>query len=93
MQGSCEHQFKVIDLTRLEIKPESAAAETDALTTRPSELLISVLPFIISFSQCSCVPRCRIGYLGLGVIAAAAVVFDLASEYASAKLIVTATLL
>ena len=25
-------------LTRLEIKPQSTAAETDALTTRPSEL-------------------------------------------------------
>ena len=31
--------FKVIGLTRLEIKPESTAPEADALTTRPSELL------------------------------------------------------
>ena len=32
--------FKVIGLTRLGIKPKSTAQETDALTTRPSELLI-----------------------------------------------------
>ena len=31
--------FKVIGLTRLGIKPQSTASETDALTTRPSELL------------------------------------------------------
>ena len=31
--------FKVIGLTRLEIKPESTAQQADALTTRPSELL------------------------------------------------------
>ena len=31
--------FKVIGLTRLGIKPKSAAPETDAITTRPSELL------------------------------------------------------
>ena len=31
--------FKVIGLTRLAIKPESAAPETDALTIWPSELL------------------------------------------------------
>ena len=31
--------FKVIGLTRLEIKPKSTAREADALTTRPSELL------------------------------------------------------
>ena len=30
--------FKVIGLTRLGIKPESTAQETDALTTRPSEV-------------------------------------------------------
>ena len=30
--------FKVIGLTKLGIKPESAAPEADALTTRPSEL-------------------------------------------------------
>ena len=30
--------FKVIDLTRLGIKPKSRAPKTDALTTRPSEL-------------------------------------------------------
>ena len=30
--------FQVIGLTRLGIKPESTAQETDALTTRPSEL-------------------------------------------------------
>ena len=29
--------FKVIGLTRLEIKPEPTAPEADALTTRPSE--------------------------------------------------------
>ena len=34
--------FKVIGLTRLGIKPECAAPEADALTTRPSELLILV---------------------------------------------------
>ena len=33
--------FKVIGLTCLRIEPESAAAETDALTTRLSELLNS----------------------------------------------------
>ena len=31
--------FKAICLTRLRIKPKSIAAEADALTTRPSELL------------------------------------------------------
>ena len=31
--------FKVIGLTRLGMKLESTAPETDALTTRPSELL------------------------------------------------------
>ena len=31
--------FKVIGLTRLEIKSKSTAPEADALTTRPSELL------------------------------------------------------
>ena len=31
--------FKVIGLTRLEIRPKSTAPEADALTTRPSELL------------------------------------------------------
>ena len=31
--------FEVIGLTRLGIKPECAAPETDALTTRPFELL------------------------------------------------------
>ena len=29
--------FKVIGLTRLRMKPESTAPETDALTTRPSD--------------------------------------------------------
>ena len=85
--------FKVIGLTRLGIKPKSTAPETDALTTRLSEQLISGLPLTISFFQCSCVRRCRLGYLGLAVIAAAVVVFDLAAAHASAKLIVTATLL
>ena len=32
--------FKVIGLTRLGIKTQSTALEADALTTRPSELLI-----------------------------------------------------
>ena len=32
--------FKVIGLTRLGIKTQSTASEADALTTRPSELLI-----------------------------------------------------
>ena len=32
--------FKLIALTRLGIKPESTALETDALTTRPPELLV-----------------------------------------------------
>ena len=38
--------FKVIGLTRLEIKPKSTVPEADALTTRPSELLNSrtILP-------------------------------------------------
>ena len=31
--------FKVIGLTRLEIKPKSTAPKVDALTTQPSELL------------------------------------------------------
>ena len=31
--------FKIIGLTQLEIKPESTAPETDAITTQPSELL------------------------------------------------------
>ena len=34
--------FKVIDLTRLEIKRKSTAQETDALATRPSELFKKV---------------------------------------------------
>ena len=33
--------FKVIGLTRLGIKPKSTAPEADALTTSPSELLVS----------------------------------------------------
>ena len=32
--------FKVVGLTRFEIKTQSTAPEADALTTRPSELLI-----------------------------------------------------
>ena len=32
--------FKVIDLTRLVIKPESTAPEADARTTRPFELFV-----------------------------------------------------
>ena len=32
--------YKVVGLTRLAIKPESTAQEADALTTRPSELLM-----------------------------------------------------
>ena len=35
--------FKVIGLTGPEIKPESTAPETDALTTRSSELLLITL--------------------------------------------------
>ena len=38
-QGSFEHLFEVIGLTRLGIKPKSTAAEADALGTRPPELL------------------------------------------------------
>ena len=34
--------FKIIDLTRLEIKPKSTAPEADALTTRPSEQLSGI---------------------------------------------------
>ena len=36
--GRCDTNFKVIGLTRLEIKPDSTATEADALITRPSEL-------------------------------------------------------
>ena len=35
--------FKVIGLTRLGIKPGSAVLEADALTTRPSELLVFIM--------------------------------------------------
>ena len=35
--------FKVIGLTRLGIKPESAAPEANALTTRPFELCLNDL--------------------------------------------------
>ena len=31
--------FKVIGLNRFEIKPESTASDSDALATRPSDLL------------------------------------------------------
>ena len=34
--------FQVIGLTELEIKPQFTAPEADALTTRPSELLIQL---------------------------------------------------
>ena len=34
--------FKIIGLTRLKIKPESAARKVDALTTRSSELLMDL---------------------------------------------------
>ena len=47
-QGSREvvnANFKVIGLTLLEIKPEFTAPEADALSTRPSELLI-LIPYI-----------------------------------------------
>ena len=36
--------FKVIGLTQLEINPKSTAPEADALTTRPSELLMPAMP-------------------------------------------------
>ena len=42
--------FKVIGLTRLGIKPASLAPETDALTTRPSEL----------FAAGGCIPSVEI---------------------------------
>ena len=41
--------FKVIGLTRLGTKPESTALEADALTTRPSDLWVSV---VISWIEC-----------------------------------------
>ena len=37
--------FKVIGLTRLRIKPESAATEADAFITRPPELLLIRVSF------------------------------------------------
>ena len=39
-QKAVNTNFKVIGLTRLGIKTQSTALEADALTTRPSELLI-----------------------------------------------------
>ena len=38
-------KFKVVDLTRLKIIPESTAPEANALTTRPSELPYTISQF------------------------------------------------
>ena len=42
--------FKVIGLTRLGIKPKSTASKADALSSRPSELLLAVA---LSFQKSS----------------------------------------
>ena len=39
--GSCEYLFEVTGLIRLEIKPKSTTAESDAFGTWPPELLPS----------------------------------------------------
>ena len=43
--------FKVIGLIRLGIKPEPTAPKADALTTRPSELLMPTIPFSLHLSS------------------------------------------
>ena len=43
--------FKVIGLTRLAIKSKSTAPEADALTTRPSELLMPAMPTSLHLSS------------------------------------------
>ena len=42
-QEAVNTNFKVISLTRIGMKPESAAPEADALTTWPSKLLRCVI--------------------------------------------------
>ena len=43
--------FKIIGLTRLGIKPKSTAPEADAVTTRPSELLMPAKPTSLFLSS------------------------------------------
>ena len=43
--------IKVIDLTPLEIKPESTAPEADALTTRPSDLFAFIEDKLLSLDK------------------------------------------
>ena len=43
--------FKVIGLSRLGIKPKSTAPGADALTTRPSELLMPAMPTSLHLSS------------------------------------------
>ena len=45
--------FKVIDLNRLGIKPESAAPEADAFTPRPSELYFKQRSNFLQMQNCT----------------------------------------
>ena len=64
--------FKVIGLTRLGIKPESTAPESDVLTTRPSELFLyfifRVLPEAEAIWGTECQIRPRAGRLVLVIL-------------------------
>ena len=44
-------KFKVIGLTRLEIKPKSTATKADARTTRPPELFMPAVPTSLHLSS------------------------------------------
>ena len=44
-------KFKVIGLTRLEIKPKSTATKADARTTRPPELFMLAVPTSLHLSS------------------------------------------